>query len=122
MKKNIVNAKKIIIISILVLFLIIIGGIYYYYNDNNRGLVKEEIDLKINKNEVIDDEIEETVEEIAVDEVKVIEYFVDVKGAVNNPGVYKLSENNIVNDQTTPNMIQKLNLLFARKPLISKGI
>ena len=47
---------------------------------------------------------------------------VDIKGMVANPGVYEVSSSSRVNDQTTPNMIQKINHLFARKPLISKEI
>lgn len=37
-------------------------------------------------------------------------YLVDIKGAINNPGVYKVPVGTRVNDQTTPNMIQKLKV------------
>ena len=47
---------------------------------------------------------------------------VDIKGEIINPGIYSLTSTSRVIDQTTPNMIQKLNLLFARKPVISKEL
>ena len=48
--------------------------------------------------------------------------YVDVKGEVKKPGVYLAKEGMIVDDQTTPNMIQRISRIFERKPLISKGI
>lgn len=47
---------------------------------------------------------------------------VEIKGAVKNPGVYKLEEKSIVKDQTTTNMIQRISHLFAINLLISKEI
>lgn len=47
---------------------------------------------------------------------------VDIKGAVKKPGVYKMPEGSIVQDQTTPNMIQGISGIYERNPLISKGI
>lgn len=59
------------------------------------------------------------------DETQVVEsntIMVDIKGAIKNPGVYQVDSNSIINDQTCPIMIQKLNYIFARKPLISSEI
>lgn len=47
---------------------------------------------------------------------------VDIKGEIINPGIYSLAATSRVIDQTTSNMIQIISHLFARKPLISKGI
>ena len=49
-------------------------------------------------------------------------YKVDIKGRIVNPGIYEMEINSRVIDQTTPNMIQRINRVFERKPLISKGI
>ncbi|MBQ7141036.1 MAG: helix-hairpin-helix domain-containing protein [Bacilli bacterium] len=91
--------KKYIISFVLIIFLVIIGGIYYFYNiDNNIVEAKENMELEIVEEVDTNEKKEESTEEI-VDVVPVVkEYFVDIKGAVNNPGVYKLNENNIVND------------------------
>lgn len=50
------------------------------------------------------------------------EYKVDIKGEVNNPGIYTMSSSSRVIDQTTPNMIQRISRIFERNALISKGI
>lgn len=47
---------------------------------------------------------------------------VDIKGYVKKPGVYEIDAKSIVNDQTCPIMIQRLNNIFQRNPLISMGI
>ena len=36
--------------------------------------------------------------------------------------IYGKEATDILKDQTTPNMIQRINRIFERKPLISKGI
>lgn len=48
--------------------------------------------------------------------------YVDIKGAVNNPGVYEVDYGSRIIDQTTPNMIQRISGIFERNPLISKEI
>lgn len=48
--------------------------------------------------------------------------FVDIKGAVLNPGVYELKKDSRIIDQTTPNMIQRISGIFERNALISKEI
>ena len=40
----------------------------------------------------------------------------------NNLIIYKNSDGNIIVDQTTPNMIQRISGIFERNPLISKEI
>lgn len=47
---------------------------------------------------------------------------VDIKGAVEKPGVYEINNEMLIYDQTTPNMIQRISGVFERKPLISRGI
>ena len=71
----------------------------------------------------VDDEVMTKDETIKKDDTvnKVTgKYYVDIKGAVKNPGVYKLKEKSRVIDQTTPNMIQRISGIFERKPLISR--
>lgn len=85
--------KYFIIISMIISFLIIILISYY----NNKNNLKKEIittDL-ISKNEKEVEEKNENNQEIK-EEVKT--FYVDIKGQVNNPGVYLVNENNIVND------------------------
>lgn len=75
---------------------------------------------------ISNDEYEIIKEEIVVEEeVKITDssdYYVDIKGEVKNPGVYEISRDSRIVDQTTTIMIQKLKPLFVRKPLISKEI
>jgi len=93
--EKILKYKKSIIISSLVLLIIIVGIVYYYYYRTDNVVQVVESEVKIEEIEKQAEEIqEEVVEEIAI----VKDFFVDIKGAVNNPGVYKLNENNIVND------------------------
>lgn len=96
--EKIIKYKKQIIIFSVILSLITIGGIYYYhYTENNIVEVKENIESELTKNEII--EKKEEIKEEKVEKIIVLkEYYVDVKGAVANPGVYKLTENSIVND------------------------
>lgn len=49
-------------------------------------------------------------------------YMVDIRGEVNRPGIYKVESGAMINDQTTPNMIQRISGIFERNPLISKEI
>ena len=108
MKKYLENRDLIILIEIIVIFILlaIISIILLTKEDN-----KEE-------GEIISISTVEKVTTLNSDN----EYYVDIKGSVKKPGVYKVKEGTIVNDQTTPNMIQGLKGIFARKPLISKGI
>lgn len=75
-----------IIISILVIICFFLGYYVYDLSQNSLECSKEEVELDF------DDEIEK--EEILSDEL----IFVDIKGAVKKPGVYKISKNSIVND------------------------
>lgn len=88
------NKKKIIIFSIIILtFIICIIGIYYFYN------LKEETKQVIEKKELTEEiKVEEPKKEQTevIEEVKMI--YVDIKGEIKKPGVYKVSENSIVND------------------------
>ena len=105
MKKiNIAKYYKYLILLVVILIILII--IYAINKDN----------------EVSNNQIEENIieEEETTNEIKTV--YVDIKGAVNKPGVYEVEDNKRIIDQTCTIMIQKLNLLFARNPLNIKGI
>ena len=70
-----------------------------------------------NKYEVVENNDLETTN-IDSKQEKSTTCMIDIKGAIKNPGVYTTSCNDNVSDQTTPNMIQRLNDIFARNPLI----
>lgn len=76
---------KIISISFLSFILLFVFFLYNYYSNKNEVLAKEIKEVKVEKKE-----------EKKKKEVKTIK--VDVKGAVNNPGVYELNENSRVID------------------------
>lgn len=76
-----------ITIFIVLIIIIIIYVIFYHNNLTNEDLIEE---ITIDKN------IELIKEETVVDTTKYIK--VDIKGAVNNPGVYELQENSRVSD------------------------
>ena len=75
---------KYIIAIILLIICVIVFTFYYYFYDT-----KEEVEIK--KEEVI---IEK--EEVQKEEIKYV--YVDIKGAINNPNVYKIEENSRVID------------------------
>lgn len=99
------NNKKII-----VLLLIFLVGVMYVVSliidDNNYVVTEAKEPEEILTNEIVKEDI-----------VKV-----DIKGAVNKPGVYEVDDSARVIDQTTTNMIQRISHLFAINPLISKEI
>ena len=101
--------KKIFIICLYLALNIIC---FIYLNNKISVISNNNEDVVLNDNVIIST--------ISDDYEKFI--FVDVKGAIKKPGVYKLEFGSRVIDQTTTNMIQKFNLLFARNPLISKEI
>lgn len=103
-----IKKYKYLITIILILSIIVLGIIIKINLDKNKEL---NID-----NEIFSYEKEEDVKE------KISEYKVDIKGAIANPGVYIGNDNTRVIDQTCPIMIQKLNNIFQRNPLISMGI
>lgn len=74
-----------IIISILVIILLIF---HFIFNNKSQELIEEEI--------ITTKDIEDVVEEKELDTTKHIK--VDIKGAVNNPGVYELEEETRVSD------------------------
>ena len=111
------NNKTYLIIVLLIIIFIMCIIVYKYCNDN----YVEEVIIK--KEEKDNFEKEEVIQEVELDKTEEkIYYFVDIKGAVNNPNVYKVEENSRVIDQTTPNMIQRISGIFERNPLISREI
>ncbi len=74
----------------LLLIVAIIG--FSIFHKNDKKLNDEDIALV--------EEIEEIKPEVLA-EVKEKEYYVDVKGSVKNPGVYKVKEGTIINDVIT---------------------
>lgn len=112
--KKWIRGNKISVLSLGIALLTIIGSVMYVSFNKCEECPKceelsDQIELK-NSNDSAAIQIEET------------EYKVDVKGAVNNPGVYTLKSNATVGDQTTPNMIQRISEIFARNPLISSSL
>ena len=97
--KNII----IFIMSLLIIILLSFGIWLYNKNENSEPVINECI---------VNEEIDDTSDLI----------YVDIKGAVKKPGVYQVKSNSIVNDQTTPNMIQRISGIFERNALISKEI
>lgn len=91
--KDFIYQNKIWLGIILCLILIIVGSsitfVYFYFYDN-----KNECADEVNQSSILFNE-EETEEEV-VEELNYV--YVDVKGAVKNPGVYLIAENSIVND------------------------
>jgi len=85
-------SRKVVIIS-LVLGLLLVFFVWYGFRLQKRNLKIEEVveDEVIEIEEVIEDEVEEIIE------VKEL-YYVDVKGAVNQPGVYALEVGKRVKD------------------------
>jgi competence protein ComEA len=81
--------KKDILIIILIVIIIGLGGLIFV------GLNRKEDN---NKDEVIIEKKEDLSIEENTLEVEVIEYYVDIKGAVKKPGVYKVTKGSIVND------------------------
>lgn len=88
--------KHFIIGGILSLFLVGLIIIYYFNpsaHEQEKVVTKTETIVKNeNTNDKNNDE---------TDAIITTEYYVDIKGAINNPGVYKLTSNSIVNDVVT---------------------
>lgn len=100
---------KLISLLIVVLITLIISLINYYFGKEK----KEDVTI-------VKENFTEKKENNNLNDIKTV--FVDVKGAVNQPGVYEIDEERRIIDQTCTIMIQKLTLLFARNPLNIKGI
>jgi competence protein ComEA len=82
-KHYIFNYKILLIICLIIIF--IIGGIFLYYNEQN----KENILINnIKEDLVLKEEIKPTYELI----------YVDIKGAVKNPGVYEMKSGDLIID------------------------
>ena len=83
------NLKIIIMTLMIIITTVSIVIIYYIYNGSTKNIkVKENSNILVKKE--VKKEIEKTEEEIY--------YYVDIKGAVNNEGVYKLKANSRVID------------------------
>lgn len=103
--------KKLILILLGISLLL--GGTIFIIYKNNKNTKEEVVDIfKEEKEEEKEDKKED----------KTTKVIVDIKGMVVNPGVYEVDSTSRVNDQTTPNMIQRISEIFERKPLISKEI
>ena len=81
--------KKDILIIILIVIILGLGGLIF-------------ISLNKKDEKCVDEVIVEKKEEVSIEEdteeIEVIEYYVDIKGAVKKPGVYKVVKGSIVND------------------------
>lgn len=98
--------KIVIIIGILVILLLV----WKFYDSSKLESIDENQILISKVNEDMKEEEEENI------------MAVHITGEVKNPGVIKISEGSRIEDQTTPNMIQKISGIFEIKPLISKEI
>lgn len=87
------NNKTYLIIVLLIIIFIMCIIVYKYCNDNyvEDVIIKKEEKDNIEKEEIVKEVKTENIEEK-------IYYFVDIKGAVNNPNVYKVEENSRVID------------------------
>lgn len=77
--------KKYIIIGLIIFFMIIIFSIFYINKDSKNDISNIAFD---NENLVSQNNLKE----------EITEYYVEVKGAVKKPGVYKLKDGSIIND------------------------
>ncbi|MGN1337847.1 MAG: helix-hairpin-helix domain-containing protein [Candidatus Coprovivens sp.] len=81
--------KKDILIIILIVIILGLGGLIF-------------ISLNKKDEKCVDEVVVEKKEEVSIEEdneeIEVIEYYVDIKGAVKKPGVYKVVKGSIVND------------------------
>lgn len=85
-------------------------------------IVFVKVNLKSKEKNLVDNQVViNEVEKVEVD-LKDDLVYVDIKGAVKKPGVYKINSDKKIIDQTTPNMIQRISRIFERNPLISKEI
>ena len=105
--------RKQLIIAGLSLLIISSTIICFLYNKPSQSLKKDPVIKKTKVSKEKNDSNKDLVIE---------EYKVDIKGEVNNPGIYTMSSSSRVIDQTCPIMIQRLNNIFQRNPLISIGI
>ncbi len=78
--KSIFKEKKFVIIIVLIIFML--GGIFYYVKNDNK--VSEDVVLVTKK--------------VSSTKVSNKKMYVDIKGSVNNPGVYEFKENDRVID------------------------
>ena len=106
--------RKQIIITIIVVLIVsslTITTIYFYEPKKEKKISS----LKVKKTS-------NPIKEDTLNQKENKKYMVDIKGEVQTPGIYELESSSRVIDQTTPNMIQRINGIFERNPLISKGI
>lgn len=111
-KKKDKHSKILKIFYAICVIIVIIAGLYYEngYSDINK-FINDLTGEFVTIGEIVSSNIKETLEEDNAKEHK------DVK---SKPVTGKLEMHMV--DQTTPNMIQGLKGIFARKPLISIGI
>lgn len=82
--------RKLIYPLTIVLFISIIISIILIKNNLNQN--------KYNDIEIVNDIVKEEINENSTIEEEIIMYNVDIKGAIKNPGVYKVDSNLTVND------------------------
>lgn len=95
--ENISYYKKQIIITLLIMIIFLLTILFVYYNTNIKGeksLVTSTLNIEKKDSNNIDNTSKEDNNEYHVPK----EVYVDIKGEVPNPGVYKLSSSSIVND------------------------
>lgn len=99
------------LIKIVVITIVLIIIMYNFFNSKDTE--------EITYSNIIITENESKIEN-KKEETETIKVY--VTGEVKSPGVIKLESGARIEDQTTPNMIQRIIGIFERKPLISKEI
>ena len=99
--ENILYYKKQIIIVLCIFIVFLLASIFIYYNNEKQGKERkvntvQNIAKKDGNTDNSDMEIDEDKNDNATSSSSYV--YVDVKGYVSNPGVYKLKKDSIVND------------------------
>lgn len=107
--KDYTSIKKIILIIVIIIAIIssCVYGIIYYKKQE-----KESFEISDN---LTKPKIKNTNKSSNEEKSNLV---VDIKGEIQNPGIYRVEKNTRVIDQTTLNMIQDISSIIARKPMI----
>lgn len=112
------NRKQMIIVTISIAIMLIILFLIaykYFYSDDTEIIIDNN---QTETENIENNENEQTItSKLGIKENKKT-IIVHVVGEVNTPGIVELNEGARIIDQTTPNMIQDISSIIARKPMI----